>query len=242
MTDVLPVRVNLVPSVDIQMEREFANWLSEAAKIVGRMKVEPHSNVITLLKKLKQLKPPLCEQEKDEVREELKKRYSTALKDGGIPPEITDTVTSVFVNQSMEDIKLVCAEHGESIVLYLKCLSLESLFKLKEMILYGSLSNLLSIAIHQFIPRQNKIEKVQLIVKGEDFSNCVSFFDSAASKRDFVICLIAIAYCVGQIIKPVELITNRKSYMGFRLVPKSVTLNNLEQRNGHYFALFRQIR
>jgi len=25
--------------------------------------------------------------------------------------------------------------------------------------------------------------------------------------------------------------------MGFRLVPKSVTLNDLERRNGHYFAL-----
>jgi len=28
------------------------------------------------------------------------------------------------------------------------------------------------------------------------------------------------------------LITNRKSHMGFRLVPNSVTLNNLERRNG----------
>jgi len=28
------------------------------------------------------------------------------------------------------------------------------------------------------------------------------------------------------------IITNRKSYMGFRLVPKSVTLNDLERRNG----------
>ena len=28
------------------------------------------------------------------------------------------------------------------------------------------------------------------------------------------------------------LITNRKSNMGFRLVPKSVTLNDLERRNG----------
>jgi len=26
--------------------------------------------------------------------------------------------------------------------------------------------------------------------------------------------------------------------MGFRLVPKSVTVNDLERRNGHYFALF----
>jgi len=38
------------------------------------------------------------------------------------------------------------------------------------------------------------------------------------------------------------LITNRKSYMSFRLVPKSVTLNNLEPRNGvilRYLSEFR---
>jgi len=34
------------------------------------------------------------------------------------------------------------------------------------------------------------------------------------------------------------LITNSKSYMSFRLVPKSVTLNDLERLNGPYFALF----
>jgi len=33
------------------------------------------------------------------------------------------------------------------------------------------------------------------------------------------------------------LITNRKSYMSFRLVPKSATLNDLERRNGRYIAL-----
>jgi len=30
---------------------------------------------------------------------------------------------------------------------------------------------------------------------------------------------------------------DRKSYMSFRLVPKSVTLNDLERQNGPYFAL-----
>jgi len=34
------------------------------------------------------------------------------------------------------------------------------------------------------------------------------------------------------------LITSRKMHMSFRLVPKSVTLNDLERRNGHYIALF----
>ena len=38
------------------------------------------------------------------------------------------------------------------------------------------------------------------------------------------------------------LMSNRKSYMGFRLVLKSVTLYDLERCNGHYFALFRGIR
>jgi len=36
------------------------------------------------------------------------------------------------------------------------------------------------------------------------------------------------------------LIFNRK-YMGFRLVPKSVTLNDREQRNSPYFALYHRI-
>jgi len=34
------------------------------------------------------------------------------------------------------------------------------------------------------------------------------------------------------------LISNRKSHMGFRLVPTSMTLNDLERRNSPYFALF----
>jgi len=33
------------------------------------------------------------------------------------------------------------------------------------------------------------------------------------------------------------LITNRKSHMGFRLAPKSVTLNDLARHYGRYFAL-----
>ena len=39
-------------------------------------------------------------------------------------------------------------------------------------------------------------------------------------------------------------ITNRKSYLklNFRLVPKSVTLTDLERRNGRYFVLFHRIR
>ena len=38
------------------------------------------------------------------------------------------------------------------------------------------------------------------------------------------------------------LITNRKSCMNFRLLAKSVILNDLERRNGRYIALFHRNR
>ena len=38
------------------------------------------------------------------------------------------------------------------------------------------------------------------------------------------------------------LIINTKSYVSFRLVPKSMTLDDLERRYGPYFALFHRIR
>ena len=44
-----------------------------------------------------------------------------------------------------------------------------------------------------------------------------------------------------KIVGKLVLISNRKSYMSFRLVPKSVTLNDLERRNGPCFALFHLI-
>jgi len=37
------------------------------------------------------------------------------------------------------------------------------------------------------------------------------------------------------------LITNTKSYMSLRLVPRLVTLNDLERHNGPYYALFHRI-
>ena len=37
------------------------------------------------------------------------------------------------------------------------------------------------------------------------------------------------------------LITNGKLHVSFLLVPKSVTLNDLERRNGRYFAFFNSV-
>ena len=41
---------------------------------------------------------------------------------------------------------------------------------------------------------------------------------------------------------PIEGYISEKSYISFRLVPKSVTSNDLERRNGPYVALFHRTR
>jgi len=51
----------------------------------------------------------------------------------------------------------------------------------------------------------------------------------------------AISYKRCKIGDKLVLVTNRKSYTSFRLVQKSVTLNDLERRNGPHFALFYRI-
>ena len=62
-----------------------------------------------------------------------------------------------------------------------------------------------------------------------------------AVTRPSVVCLSVVCrWC--KIEGKLLLSTNRKSYMSFRLVSKSVTLNDLERRNGRYFALFQRIR
>jgi len=47
---------------------------------------------------------------------------------------------------------------------------------------------------------------------------------------------------IKQIGCQLPLITNRKSHTGFRLVPTSMTLNDLERRNSPYFAFFHRIQ
>ena len=54
--------------------------------------------------------------------------------------------------------------------------------------------------------------------------------------------LIKEALCISLKRLKFVLITNSKLHTGFRLVPTSVTFNDLERRNGPYFALFHRIR
>ena len=84
-----------------------------------------------------------------------------------------------------------------------------------------------------------KLSATEMYRKAASFQRYITYDDNydvgnpsvGGVKRDF-------GPIEGRIRGKLVLITNRS----FRLVPKSVTLNDLERRNGRCFALFQRIR
>jgi len=106
-------------------------------------------------------------------------KMSTALRNGGIPQAVTDPITKMFVEWTKADIELVCNEPHSSIILCLKCGSVRSLLRLKQMVLSGYLLRLLSDAIEQFIQSRPRI---QLVIQAEDYNSCLSYLSNIARK------------------------------------------------------------
>jgi len=179
LTETLQVHLELVPPIDRPREEEFSELLTRAGRIVSDMKT-PQSTITALLKRLRQ---NLSALEKDEVREGLKREISTALEVGGIPLGMIHAATMVFVNLSMNDIELVYAEPGESVVLYLRCLAVVAFRRIREMVLSGLLLRLFSEAIKQFIQSR---PRVQLVVQADDFQSSLSCFVAAAGTFVFL--------------------------------------------------------
>jgi len=169
MIEDLPVDVKVDPSPDEPTEQKCCKLFVRAAIIVSRMKT-PDSRYTALLRKFKRKRCPL---EKEKLRDRLRQKISTALEAGGIPRGMIQYLTMVFAGASMEDIELAHAEPGQSIKLYFRCLSLQSLLKLREMIVSGLLLRLLSEVIKHFLQSR---PRVQLVVRAEDFNKCLFRF------------------------------------------------------------------
>ena len=174
-TGALPVHMNCSPPLEPETEDQVSELWTKAATIVSRMKTPPSK----ITDPLKRLRPDLSDLEKDMVRDELKREISAALEDVIISQRMRDKMTLVFVSLLMEGAELVHVEPGASIILYLKCGSVESLLSLKEMILSGLLLRLFSEVIKEFIESR---PRVQLIVKAEDYNLTLTYLNSVDGK------------------------------------------------------------
>ena len=158
----------LSPSFGHPMEKDLSDLLTRAGRIVSQMKTQ-HSTVIALLTRLKQSSSAL---EKEEVRLGLKQEISTALEADGIPQDLINAITMVFVNMAMNDIELVCAVSGHSIVLHLRFQSSDASSRLREMVQSGRLHSLLHVATEQFIQSQPQSD---VVFQAGDFTLSLSY-------------------------------------------------------------------
>ena len=186
LTGILPVHLYTSPPMGRPKEEEFTQLLTNAGRIIGRMKDTPDSRYPGLLKRLKQKN--LSSQEKDEVRGGLKKEMSSALKAARMTKKMRRTLTMVFANMVMDGAELCVAEPGDSIVLYFRCLSLDMLLRLRDMILSGLLLRIFSEPIKEFIQSQSQ---VQLVVRAEDFKRLFYSLRTAAGRSTFFL----LGYC-----------------------------------------------
>lgn len=174
-TGALRLHVNFVPPVDRQVEKQVSEMFRKAAQIVRR-KTTPNSKTAALFERLKQ---GLSYLETDEVREKLRRKISKALKAGGIPHGVLKAMTEMFVYLSVNHIDLLYAKAGDGVILYLKCGSIGTLVKLREMVLSRVLLRLLSEAIRKVTESQARL---QLVVKAEDYSLTLSYLNSVAGR------------------------------------------------------------
>jgi len=147
--------------------------LTEAGRIISRLKTA-NPDITALFERLSH---DLSPQEKYDGRDELMRKMSKALEAGGIPRTIAKSMKRVFANSSMQDFDLFLALCSESIILYLKCQSVQTLLRLKEMVVSGLLLWLLNDAIKQFIESQHRIH---LVLKAEDYNLSLFYLNSVA--------------------------------------------------------------
>jgi len=171
--------VEFVRQVERAVEAKCTERFWQAANIVCHKKTSD-SNVVALLERLTHDMSVL---EKDDIRDELKLEISTALRDGGMPPGLIQPLTKVFVVMSMNDIELVYAKREDSIALYLRCVSLAGLWKLRGIIVSGLLLQVLREAVKQLIQYRPLI---RLVVRAEDFNTCLYCLNSAKGKPELV--------------------------------------------------------
>jgi len=143
------------------MEEQFSAVLRHAGMIVSSLKT-PQSKVTALLRRMRH---QLTGREKDAIRVKLRHKVSKALSDGGIPRGIIDALTKVFVNISMDDISIICAEPGEDYLMYLQFPSIGSLLRLRELIRTREVVLVMGEAVGDYMQRPTR---AQLYVRDED--------------------------------------------------------------------------
>ena len=147
ITESVPVHVYTRPPLTQTAEENVIAMLNRANGIIDRLKHTPH---VTDL--MRQLKPDLSNYDITVIRDQLKQQFEAALHQAEFPARIASNMALMFAHNAVEDIQIVIAKHGDSIVVYFLCKTDKSIYELGQMIMSGFMHLVFAAVIESVSP------------------------------------------------------------------------------------------
>ena len=132
-TAAVPVHVDTSPPLAVSTEQITIGQLQAANGIVDRVK-RTSPEVIQLMS---QLREDLSPYDQTVIKEQLKQQFDAALYQGGVPPGMVPGLALMLAHNTVNDIQMVVAMQGGSIVVYFLCKTVKSIYALGQMIMSG---------------------------------------------------------------------------------------------------------
>ena len=137
------MHVDMRPPVGRFTEQNFMAELTRANAIVDRL-IQTSPNVRRLLRRLRQNHNA---HQRTMLEDQLVNEFEAGLYQGGVPPGMVPELAHMLAHNTIRDIRMVLTEHGDSIVVYFLCKTVQSLYSLGQMIVSGFMHAVFAVAI-----------------------------------------------------------------------------------------------
>jgi len=145
------------------VEQQFMAELSRVTGIINRLK-RTSRNVIRLMRRLRE---NVNADQRALIEDQLTNEFKAALRQAGVSPGMVPQLAMLLAHTTVEDIDIVTAQHGDSIVVYFLCKTIKTLYKLGQMIVSGFMHVVFAVAIESLA---RTTVDVDVYVRADEFN------------------------------------------------------------------------
>ena len=160
-TAAVPVHVDMNPPIAQDAESFIMAELTRANAISDRL-MQTSPNVIRLIHRLRE---NLSAQDRSVIEDRLVTEFEAGLYQGGVLPVMVPALAQMLVRAALRGIRVVLTQHGDSIVVYFLCKTVQSLDGLGQMIMSGFMHAVFAVAIES-----RERTTVDVYVRADEFN------------------------------------------------------------------------
>jgi len=131
------------PPIGQLAQQNVVSELTKANAIVDRL-IQTSPNIIHLMKRLRE---NISAQQRTVIKDQLANEFQAGLDQGGVPPVMVPGFAQLLSHNTIREIYMVSAEHGDHILVYFLCKTVQSLYSLGQMIVSGFMHAVFAVAI-----------------------------------------------------------------------------------------------